>query len=91
MKREPCAFWIMIYAFFYQTIMKIAHHFHWHYAPPIYPDGDTHLWCQRCGFRQTIKFAKRNDNSLIICGSENQAKQMSKKRFLLERFYGEKI
>ena len=35
--------------------MKIAHHFNWHYAPPIYPDGDTMLWCKWCGFRSVIK------------------------------------
>lgn len=40
--------------FLYRLIMKIAHRYHWHYAPPIYPDGDTQLWCQWCGFRQTI-------------------------------------
>ena len=41
--------------FFYRIIMKIAHKYHWHYAPPIYPEGDTQLWCKWCGFRQTIK------------------------------------
>lgn len=41
--------------FFYRLIMRIAHRFHWHYAPPIYPDGDTQLWCRWCGFRQTVK------------------------------------
>jgi len=41
--------------YFYRLIMRIAHKFNWHYAPPIYPEGDTQLWCQWCGFRQTIK------------------------------------
>jgi hypothetical protein len=45
----------MIWGFFYRFLMKLAHRFHWHYAPPSYPDGDTQLWCQWCGFRQTIK------------------------------------
>ena len=36
-------------------VMKVAHRFNWHYAPPIYPEGDTQLWCKWCGFRQTIK------------------------------------
>ncbi len=45
-----------MYAFFYRLIMRVAHKFHWHYAPPIYPDGNTQLWCQWCGFRQTIKY-----------------------------------
>ena len=38
--------------------MRIAHRFNWHYAPPIYPNGDTQLWCKWCGFRQTIRRAK---------------------------------
>lgn len=48
-----------VYYFFYSTVMKIAHKFNWHYAPPIYPEGDTHLWCQWCGFRQTVKKSKK--------------------------------
>jgi hypothetical protein len=76
MKREPWSFWIMIYAFFYQSIMKIAHRYHWHYAPPIYPDGDTHLWCQWCGFRQTIKYRERGVNEGLISGPQT-AKQYS--------------
>ena len=48
------------YGFFYQNIMRIAHKYNWHYAPPIYPEGDTHLWCKWCGFRQTIKTRKNN-------------------------------
>ena len=43
----------------YQSIMWLAHRYNWHYAPPIYTDGDTQLWCKWCGFRQTIKFAAR--------------------------------
>lgn len=45
----------MIYGKLYRFIMKLAHKYNWHYAPPIYPEGDTHLWCQWCGFRQAIK------------------------------------
>lgn len=45
---------------FYRQIMKIAHRFNWHYAPPIYPENDTQLWCQWCGFRETIKGIKYN-------------------------------
>ena len=41
--------------FLYRPIMRIAHRFNWHYAPPLYPDGDTQLWCRWCGFRQTVK------------------------------------
>lgn len=50
----------MFRGFFYQLIMKIAHKFNWHYAPPIYPEGDTQLWCKWCGFRQTVK--RRNQS-----------------------------
>lgn len=45
----------MIYYFFYRLIMKVAHKFHWHYAPPIYPNGDTTLWCKWCGLRGVVK------------------------------------
>lgn len=45
----------MIRGTLYRLLMRIAHRYHWHYAPPCYPDGDTQLWCQWCGFRQTIK------------------------------------
>ena len=38
----------------YPAVMRLAHRYHWHYAPPIYPDGDTQLWCKWCGFRETI-------------------------------------
>lgn len=43
----------------YRTVMKLAHRYNWHYAPPIYPEGDTQLWCKWCGFRETIKKHKR--------------------------------
>lgn len=46
----------MIYAFFYRSLMKLAHRYNWHYAPetgPLQPDGSTQLWCQWCGFRMT--------------------------------------
>lgn len=42
--------------------MKIAHRYNWHYAPPIYPEGDTMLWCKWCGFREVTK--RKNHNSL---------------------------
>ena len=43
------------YGYFYRTIMRIAHKYNWHYAPQVYPDGDTMLWCQWCGFREVIR------------------------------------
>ena len=39
----------------YRMVMRLAHKFHWHYAPPIYPEGDTMLWCQWCGFRAIVR------------------------------------
>lgn len=39
----------------YRLVMRVAHRFNWHYAPPCYPDGDTMLWCQWCGLRQVVK------------------------------------
>lgn len=38
----------------YRVIMRIAHRFNWHYAPPCHPEGDTLLWCQWCGLRYRI-------------------------------------
>ena len=45
--------------YLYRLIMRVAHRYNWHYAPPIYPEGDTQLWCTWCGFRQTIKYAPK--------------------------------
>lgn len=39
----------------YRVVMRLAHRFNWHYAPPIYPDGDTMLWCKWCGFREVVQ------------------------------------
>lgn len=55
----------MIKGIIYRLTMRIAHRFNWHYAPPIYPAGDTQLWCKWCGFRQTIKKSnKRMEQTL---------------------------
>lgn len=45
------------YGIVYRTVMRVAHRFNWHYAPPSYPDGDTMLWCHWCGFRDVVKRA----------------------------------
>jgi len=62
----------MIKGMIYRIIMRMAHKYNWHYAPPIYPDGDTQLWCQWCGFRETVKKGK-----IVYGGTEipKQAKQ----------------
>jgi len=54
----------VIYAFFYRTLMRIAHRFDWHYAPFIGPfeDGRVQRWCKWCGFRQSYA-------SCPACGS----------------------
>ena len=52
--------------FIYRIIMRIAHKYNWHYAPPIYPDRDIQLWCKWCGFRQTIKKYSPQEKSLKI-------------------------
>lgn len=44
----------LFYRFLYRPLMRLAHRHDWHYAPPIYPEGDTMLWCKWCGFRQVI-------------------------------------
>lgn len=50
----------------YRVLMRLAHRFNWHYAPPIYPEGDTQLWCKWCGLRQTIKRAACRDSEKTI-------------------------
>jgi hypothetical protein len=52
----------MIYGYLYRTTMKLAHRFNWHYAPPIYPEGDTQLWCKWCGFQATVR--RKGDKGL---------------------------
>lgn len=55
--------------------MRLAHRYNWHYAPPIYPDGDTQLWCKWCGFRQTIRRRSRTIDELqTILDSPNAVK-----------------
>lgn len=45
----------------YRTIMRITHHYGWHYAPkgPVplpndEPRGTSFCWCQWCGLRGTV-------------------------------------
>jgi len=49
---------------FYRLIMKLSHKFNWHYAPPVYPDGDTKLWCKWCGFKEIINRRPRTIKDL---------------------------
>lgn len=51
------------YGFLYRVVMKLAHRYNWHYAPPCYPDGDTMLRCSWCGFSQVVK--RWNDKPCI--------------------------
>jgi hypothetical protein len=50
----------------YRSLMRVAHKYNWHHAPPCYPDGDTQLWCQWCGFRETIKTRGTNELGAMI-------------------------
>ena len=58
----------------YRIIMRVVHKYNWHYAPPIYPEGDIHLWCKWCGFRQTIK----RENTPTICTRIEDAQEATK-------------
>lgn len=49
----------LYYRFAYRPMMRLTHRFNWHYAPPIYPDGDTQLWCKWCGFRETVRMSTK--------------------------------
>jgi len=49
---------------FYRPLMRVAHRYNWHYAPPIYPEGDMQLWCQWCECRQTIRHKSDGDTSI---------------------------
>jgi hypothetical protein len=42
------------YTTLYRPLMRFAHRHHWHYAPPIFPEGDTVFWCKWCGMRDTM-------------------------------------
>jgi len=60
----------VIKGYLYRVVMKIAHRFHWHYAPPIYPDGDMQLWCKWCGLRYTRRCVSRpSDNTYDKMGN----------------------
>lgn len=49
----------LFFRFGYRPLMKLAHRYHWHYAPVMprmvgeRPDGTHHHWCQWCGLRGT--------------------------------------
>lgn len=49
----------MIKGYLYQVVMRLAHRFNWHYAPPIYLDGDKVIRCEWCGFSQVIIQCKK--------------------------------
>lgn len=38
----------------YRALMRLAHRFNWHYAPPCYPNGDTVLRCAWCGLSYKV-------------------------------------
>jgi len=60
------------YGFLYRPLMRLMHRYNLHYAPPIYPDGDTLLWCKWCGFGAAVKKGNLNlkeDNNVKIHNS----------------------
>lgn len=63
------------YYFFYRLIMKVTHKFHWHYAPPVYPGGDTMLVCKWCGFSQVVK--KRDYKPVLEVHNDQTVKTIS--------------
>jgi len=68
----------------YRHVMKLAHRYNWHYAPPgncMQPPDDynKHHWCQWCGLRGTtvdmgrFKIITTNSpNDKLRHGGENQ-------------------
>lgn len=54
----------------YRLIMKIAHRYNWHYAPPCYPDGDTVLLCHWCGMRDVIR--RTNDSCPGLAATDQE-------------------
>ena len=61
---------------FYRVVMKVAHHFNWHYAPPIYPEGNTQLWCKWCGFRQTIRRVGMMTDAEVLARKEELIREI---------------
>lgn len=59
----------MMYYFFYRNLMRIAHRFNWHYAPPVFPEGDKQLWCKWCGFRMTVQRQELPSANALLLGS----------------------
>jgi hypothetical protein len=45
-RKAAAALW---YRTLYRPVMRLAHRFNWHYAPPMYPDDDALLRCSWCG------------------------------------------
>ena len=59
----------------YRLVMRIGHRYDWHYVPPIHLEGDTQLWCQWCGFRQTIRRSMtpdRDEGGYMPIGRDRQ-------------------
>lgn len=55
--------WIW-FRLFYRPVMRMAHRFNWHYAPPIFPEGNTLLWCQWCGLRYVAARSTHNVHTI---------------------------
>lgn len=58
------------YGVTYRAIMRLAHRFNWHHAPPCYPDGDTMLRCSWCGFSAVVKHRNCIPLEMLIAREE---------------------
>ena len=51
----------LFYRVLYRPLMRLAHRYNWHYAPPTYPEpqrypeGDVLRWCHWCGMRDVTR------------------------------------
>jgi hypothetical protein len=52
-RNRPRLYMVPGYGIAYRAVMRVAHRFGWHYAPPTYgPDIDrVYHWCKWCGLR----------------------------------------
>jgi hypothetical protein len=55
--------WIYLYSRTYWAISRLLHRFNLHYMPPVYPEGDTVLWCRWCGARYRVPQTGRDEEA----------------------------
>lgn len=57
--------WINLRGRIYRFVMRLSHKYNWHYAPPVYPDGDMMLWCKWCGLREVVFRRKQSTDDIV--------------------------